>query len=64
MSKERTVMLILDIIFIILMVVLVIVNVCRGDFGAAIVWNMNFILWICNTALDLARREKERDNEK
>lgn len=64
MSKERTVKLILDMIFIILTAVLVIVNVCRGDFGAAIVWNMNFILWICNTALDLARGEKERDNEK
>ena len=60
MSKERKVILIFDIIFVILMAVLVIVNVCRGDFGAAIVWNMNFVLWICNTALDLARGEKEK----
>lgn len=64
MSKERTVNLILDMIFIILTAVLVIVNVCTGDYGDAIVWNMSFILWICNIALDLARGKKERDNEK
>lgn len=60
MSKERTVKLILDMIFIILTVVCVVVNVYRGDFGAAILWNMNFTLWLCNTALDLARGEKEK----
>ena len=60
MSKERTVMLILDIIFVILMAVLVIVNVCEGDFGEAIMWNMSFTLWICNIALNLAHGEKEK----
>lgn len=60
MSKERKVMLILDIIFIILTAMCVIVNVCGGHFGAAILWNMNFTLWICDTALDLARGEKEK----
>lgn len=57
MSK---VILILDIIVTILMGVLVVVNVCEGDFGVAILWNMNFTLWICNIALDLALREKEK----
>lgn len=57
MSK---VILILDIIFTILMGVLVVVNVCEGDFGVAILWNMNFTLWSCNMALDLALREKEK----
>lgn len=60
MSKERKVMLIFDIIYTILMAVCVIINVFEGDFGAAILWNMNFTLWICNTALDLARGEKEK----
>lgn len=60
MSKERKAILILDIIFIILTAVLVIVNVCKGRFGAAILWNMNFTLWLCNIALDLARGEKEK----
>ena len=72
MSKERKITLVFDIIFTIVMAVLVVVNVCAGDFGAAILWNMNFILWICNTTLDLARGEKEKimmklkeeDNEK
>lgn len=54
------VILIFDIIFTILMATLVIINVFEGDFGAAILWNMNFTLWICNTALDLARGEKEK----
>ena len=69
MSK---VILILDSIFTILMGVLVVVNVCEGDFGVAILWNMNFTLWICNVALDLAQEKKEKmaakskeeDNEK
>ena len=60
MCKERKAILILDIIFIILTAVLVIVNVCKGRFGAAILWNMNFTLWLCNIALDLARGEKEK----
>lgn len=64
MSKEKTVNLILDMIFIILTVVLVIVNVCTGDYDEAIMWNISFTLWICNMALDLARGKKERDNEK
>lgn len=54
------VILILDIIFTILMGVLVVVNVCEGDFGVAILWNMNFTLWICNVALDLAQGQKEK----
>lgn len=60
MSKERKVMVILGIIFTILMAVLVVVNVCKDNFGTAIVWNMNFTVWICNVALDLARGEKEK----
>lgn len=64
MSKETIVNLILDMIFIILTVVLVIVNVCRDNYGNAIMWNMSFTLWFCNMALDLARGEKERDEEK
>lgn len=60
MSKGSKVILIFDIIFTILMAVLVIVNVGKGCFGEAILWNMNFILWICNVALDLARGEKEK----
>ena len=47
-------------LFTIITVVRVIVNVRRGDFGAAILWNMTFTLWICNVALDLAHREKEK----
>ena len=69
MSKA---ILILDIIFTILMGVLVIVNVCEGDFGMAILWNMNFTLWLCNTAESLRFGEiekittelKEKDDEK
>ena len=50
MCKERKAILILDIICTIITAVLVIVNVCRGHYGAAILWNMNFSLWLCNTA--------------
>ena len=57
MSK---VILILDIMCTIISAVLVIVNVYRGDFGAAIMWNMSFTLWICNITVDLARGEKEK----
>lgn len=72
MSKERKVMLILDTIFTILMAINVIVNVCKGYYGAAIIWNMSFILWLCNTALNLAlgwiekitAKSKEEDNKK
>lgn len=60
MSKERKVILILDTICTTLMALCVIINVVEGDFGMAIMWNMNFTLWICNTALDLARGEKEK----
>ena len=72
MSKERKAILILDIICTIITAALVIVNICKGDFGMAILWNMAFILWICNIALDLAcevmekitTRLKEKDDEK
>ena len=72
MCKQRKVMLIFDIICTIITAVLVIVNVCMGHYGTAILWNMNFTLWICNVALDLAQGEKEKmaakskeeDNEK
>ena len=60
MSKERKVILILDIIFTIIAAVCVIVNVYRGNFGTAILCNMAFTLWICNIALDLAHGEKEK----
>ena len=50
MSKKRKAILILDIIFTIITAVLVIVNVCTGDYGAAILWNMNFALWLYITA--------------
>lgn len=72
MSKERTVKLILDMIFIILTVVLVVVNVYRGNFGTAILCNMAFTLWLCNTVESLRFGEiekittklKEKDDEK
>lgn len=72
MSKGSKVILIFDIIFTILMAVLVIVNVGKGCFGEAILWNMNFTLWICNTARTLRFGEiekiiailEEEDNEK
>lgn len=64
MNKQRKVMLIFDIICTIITAVLVIVNVCTGRFGAAILWNMSFTLWLCDIALGLARGKKERDNEK
>ena len=72
MSKERKAILILDIICTIISAVLVIVNICKGDFGMAILWNMSFVLWLCNIALDLAcevmekitTKLKEEDDEK
>ena len=72
MCKQRKAILVLDIICTIITAVCVIVNVCRGDFGAAILWNMNFILWLCNTTESLRFGEIEKiiaileegDNEK
>ena len=73
MSKERKVMLILDTICTILMAVCVMVNIIyKGHFGAAILWNMNFTLWLCNTALNLVfgqiekitAKLKEEENKK
>ena len=60
MSKQRKVMLIFDIICAIITAVLAIVNVCRGHYGAAILWNMAFTLWLCNIALDLACEVTEK----
>lgn len=60
MSKGSKVILIFDIIFTILMAVCVIINVFEGDFGAAILWNMNFTLWICNTSWTLRLGEIEK----
>ena len=60
MSKQRKAMLIYDIICTIITAVLVIVNVCTGDYGAAILWNMNFALWLCNTAESLRFGEIEK----
>ena len=72
MSKERKVILILDTICTILMAVCVIVNIYKGHFGRAILWNMNFTLWLFNTTLDLLFGEikkitaklKEEDDKK
>ena len=60
MCKERKVILILDIIGAIITAVLVIVNICKGRFGAAILWNMNFTLWLYNTAESLRFGEIEK----
>ena len=60
MCKKRKAMLIFDIICAIITAVLVIVNVCRGHYGAAILWNMNFTLWIYNTSGGLRFGEKEK----
>ena len=60
MSKERKAILILDIICTIIAAVLVIVNVYSGDFGTAILWNMNFTLWLCNMAESLRFGEIEK----
>ena len=60
MNKQRKVMLIVDMIFTILAAIFVIVNICTGDYGEAILWNMSFTLWLCDIALDLALREKEK----
>ena len=60
MSKEIKAILILDIICTIIAAVLVIVNICKGRFGEAILCNMAFTLWLCNIALDLVCGEKEK----
>lgn len=60
MSKERKVILILDIIFTIITAVLVIVNVYRGNFGTAILCNMVFTSWLCNTVESLRFGEIEK----
>ena len=57
MSK---VILILDIMCTIISAVLAIVNICKGDFGAAILWNMSFTLWLCNMTLDLVFEQIEK----
>ena len=57
MSK---VILILDIICTIITAVCVIVNVYRGNFGVAILCNMAFTLWLCNTAESLRFGEIEK----
>lgn len=72
MSKERKVILIFDIIFTILMAACVIINVVESDFGIALMWNINFTLWLFNTTLDLVfgqiekitAKLKEEDNKK
>lgn len=72
MSKQRKVMLIFDIICTIITAVLVIVNICKGHLNTAILWNMNFTLWLYNISwtLRLGEIEKitaileEEDNEK
>ena len=60
MSKERKVILILDIICTIIAAACAVVNVYRGNFGAAILCNMAFTLWLCNTAESLRFGEKEK----
>ena len=60
MSKKRKAILILDIICTIITAALVIVNICKGRFGAAILWNMNFTLWLYNTAESLRFGEIEK----
>lgn len=61
-------MLIFDIICTILTAVCVIINVVEGDFGMAIMWNINFTLWLFNTSLDLLfgeiKKLKEEDDKK
>lgn len=64
MSRERKVILISDTICTILMAVCVIVNIYRGHFGAAILWNMNFTLWLCNTLLNVVFGQIEKLTKK
>ena len=72
MSKPRKAILIFDIICAIIAAACVVVNVYRGNFGTAILCNMAFTLWLCNTVEGLRFGEiekiiaklKEKDNEK
>ena len=72
MSKQRKVMLIFNIICTIIAAACVVVNVYRGNFGAAILCNMVFTSWLCNTVESLRFGEIEKiimeseegDNEK
>ena len=60
MCKERKAILILDIICTIIAAACVVVNVYRGNFGVAILCNMAFTLWLCNTAESLRFGEIEK----
>ena len=60
MSKERKVILILDIICTIIAAACAVVNVYRGNFGTAILCNMAFTLWLCNTVESLRFGEIEK----
>ena len=72
MSKQRKAILIWDIICTIIAAACVVVNVYRGNFGVAILCNMAFTLWLCNTAESLRFGEmkkittklEEKDKEK
>ena len=60
MSKQRKAMLIFDIICTIIAAACVVVNVYRGNFGTAILCNMAFTLWLCNTVESLRFGEIEK----
>ena len=60
MCKQRKAILILDIICTIIAAACVVVNVYRGNFGVAILCNMAFTLWLCNTAESLRFGEMEK----
>ena len=60
MSKQRKVMLIFNIICTIIAAACVVVNVYRGNFGVAILCNMAFTLWLCNTVESLRFGEIEK----
>ena len=60
MSKQRKVTLIFNIICTIIAAACVVVNVYRGNFGVAILCNMAFTLWLCNTAESLRFGEIEK----
>ena len=60
MSKQRKAMLIFDIICTIIAAACVVVTVYSGNFGAAILCNMAFTLWLCNTAESLRFGEIEK----
>ena len=52
--------LIVDIICTIIAAACAVVNVYRGNFDVAILCNMAFTLWLCNTAESLRFGEKEK----